>query len=190
MRFARLALAVVSTSSLAVFAAACSDPVPPTPQGAWTVQLVRDSSACNIIGHKAQVGSVTSNGRDAVLVDGALVEKDAVEVTCKVSGTSSFEVSGVASLSGQGLQIDIPKIDASATKEAPAHGSVSFSSSITAGAYSSLSETPCDFYFLPSTKEGVVSGRIWVAFSCPKVQDKMSICALSESFALFENCTE
>lgn len=190
MRFARFALAVVSTSALAVFAAACSDPVPPTPQGAWAVTLSRDTSECNIIGHAAQVGSVTSANKDGVLVSGALVLNEPVEVICQVTGTSSFEVTAVATLSGQGLQITIPKIDSSATKEAPAMGSVSFSSSKTAGAYSNAAATPCSFYFIPSTGEGVASGRIWVAFSCPKVTDKMSTCALAESYAIFENCTE
>lgn len=190
MRFARLALAVVSTSALAVFAAACSDPVPPTPQGAWAVTLSHDSSECTIIGHAAQVGSVSSAGKDNVLVSGELVLNDPVEVTCQVTGTSSFAVSASATLSGQGLQITIPKIDSSATKEAPAMGSVSFSSSKTASAYNNPEESPCSFYFIPSTGEGVASGRIWVAFTCPKVIDKMSTCALAESFAIFENCTE
>jgi hypothetical protein len=190
MRLAHLALAVVSTSALAVFAAACSDPVPPTPQGAWTVQLVDNGAACNIIGHAAQVGSVSSGSKDAVLVSGALVSGAEVEVSCQVTGTSSFEVTGLARLSGQGLQITIPKIDSSATKEAPAKGSASFNSLKTAGAYSSSEATPCDFYFLPGTGEGVASGRIWVAFTCPKVDDAMSSCALAESYVIFENCTE
>lgn len=189
MRFARLALAFASTSALAVFAAACSDPVPPTPQGAWNARLV-GGTGCQVVGHSAQVGSVSSASKDSVLVDGALVAQDAVEVSCQVTGTSSFTVSGVARLAGDGLQIDIPKIDSSATKEAPAKGTVSFGSTKTANAYTSTSESPCDFYFLPNTGEGVASGRIWVAFSCPKVVDKMSTCSMGESFVIFENCTE
>jgi hypothetical protein len=191
MRLAHLALAVVSTSALAVFAAACSDPVPPTPQGAWSVQLVNnDAAACKIIGHAAELGSVTSGSKDNVLVSGALVSGDPVDISCQVTGTSSFEVTGLARLSGQGLQITIPKIDSSATKEAPAKGAVSFNSLKTAGAYSSSEATPCDFFFAPGTGEGVASGRIWVAFSCPKVDDAMSTCSLAESFVIFENCTE
>lgn len=189
MRVARLALAVVSTSALAVVAAACSDPVPPTPQGAFDVRLV-SSSTCKIIGHTTQVGSVTSSSKDNVLVAGALVAGDSVDVTCQVTGTSSFAVSGVVSLAGEALQIEIPKIDSSATEDKPATGSISFSSSKTAGAYASSDASPCNFYFLPSTGEGVASGRIWAAFSCPKVDDKMSTCSLSESFVIFENCTE
>jgi hypothetical protein len=187
MRLARLALAVVSTSALAVFAAACSDPVPPTPQGAWAVTFVDNGMACTTKGHAAQVGSVSSASKDKVLVSGGAEKAD---ISCQVSGTSSFAVTGLATLDGQGVQITIPKIDSSATKEAPAPGSVSFSSSFTAGAYSSSEATPCNFYFVPSTGESVASGRIWVAFTCPKVDDGTSSCLITESYAIFENCTE
>jgi hypothetical protein len=187
MRFSRLALAALSTSALAVFAAACSDPVPPTPQGAWSAQLIHDSSSCTIIGHAAQIGSVTSNSKDKVLVNGGL---EGAEISCQVTGTGTFSVDGSASLDGKGVSISIPAIDSSATKASPAPGSVSFASAETAGPYSSPTATPCNFYFLPNTGEGVVSGRIWVAFSCPMVVRDMSTCALSESFAIFENCTE
>jgi hypothetical protein len=187
MRLANLALAVVSTSALAVFAAACSDPVPPTPQGAWSVQLVDNGIACNIAGHAAQLGSVTSGSKERVLVGGGI---EGADISCQVTGTSSFAVSALATLDGQGLQITIPKIDSAATKDAPAKGTVSFNSLKTAGAYSSSEMSPCDFYFLPDTGEGVASGRIWVAFACPKVDDGMSSCELTESFAIFENCTE
>jgi hypothetical protein len=187
MRFNRLALAVVSTSALAVFAAACSDPVPPTPQGAWNVTLVHNSSACLIIGHAAQLGSVSATGKDKVLVSGGA---EGADISCQVTGTSSFSVTALATLDGQGVQITIPKIDSSATKDAPVPGSVSFSSTDTVDAYSSSEMTPCNFYFVPDTGEGVASGRIWVAFSCSKVDKDTSTCALAESFAIFENCTE
>lgn len=189
MRFSRLALAlaVLSTSALAVFAAACSDPVPPTPQGAWVAQLVHSKTECSIIGHSAQVGSVSSNSKDKVLVNGGV---EGAEVSCQVTGTGSFAVDGTATLDGKGVSISIPKIDANATKEAPAPGSVNYASAETAGAYSSPTDMPCNFYFLPNTGEGVASGRIWVAFSCPTVIKAMSTCSLAESFAIFENCTE
>jgi hypothetical protein len=191
MRLARFALAVVSTSALAVFAAACSDPVPPTPQGAWYVKLTHNSGDCDIIGHETDVGSVTAGGRDRVLVSGTKEANEDVDVSCQVTGTSSFQVAGVVTLGGKGLQISIPSIDASATKDAPAIGSASYNNvEFTAGAYSSSTDKPCNFYFVPSTGEGVASGRIWVAFSCPVVVDEMSTCAVDESYVIFENCTE
>ncbi len=191
MRLARFALAVVSTSALAVFAAACSDPVPPTPQGAWFASLVHNTGDCNINGHTTSVGSVTAGGRDRVLVSGTQEAGEDVSVSCQVTGTSSFTVDGVVTVGGKGLQISIPKIDSSATKDAPAAGSVAYNNvEFTAGAYSSSTEKPCNFYFVPSTGEGVASGRVWVAFTCPEVTSGMSTCSLGESYAIFENCTE
>jgi hypothetical protein len=187
MRLARLALAVVSTSTLAVFAIACSDPVPPTPQGAWNVTLVSSGPACHIMGHNAHMGSVTSSTKDSVLVSGGT---EGAEITCVVSGTGTFSVSGTGNLNGLGAQISIPAIDASATAMKPAHGSISFASGTTGGTYSSPSATPCDFYFVHGSGEGVASGRIWVAFTCATVVQEMSTCNISESFAIFENCGE
>jgi len=187
MRLARLALAVVSTALLAVFAAACSDPVPPTPQGAWSINFVSTGADCPVMGHMAQIGSVTSSSKSTVLVDGG-AEK--AKVTCVVSGTSTFSVTGNASANGLNAQISIPSIDSNATAMAPAHGSVSFATGSTGGSFSSPSATPCDFYFVPGTGEGVASGRVWVAFVCPSVVQQMRDCSLSESFAIFENCGE
>ena len=187
MRLSRFALAVVSTSVLAVFAAACSDPVPPTPQGACKATLLSNGGECIITTQEVSLGSVTATSKDKVLVAGG-VEK--AEVSCQVTGTSSFAVSASVSVGGEGIQISIPKIDSSATKMAPAPGSAVFASKDTAGAYSSESDTPCAFYFTQGTSQGVASGKIWVTFSCPKVVGGMSTCAIDESFAIFENCTE
>lgn len=49
---------------------------------------------------------------------------------------------------------------------------------------------PCDFYFRDKP-EGIASGKIWVAFKCPQViAEGQDTCALAESYALFENCTQ
>ena len=187
MRLSRFALAVVSTSALAVFAMACSDPVPPTPQGACHASLLSNGGACTITSQEVDLGSVTATGKDEVLVAGG-VEK--AEVTCQVTGTSSFVVTASVSVSGEGIQISIPKIDSSATKMVPAMGSAVFNGKNTGNAYKSTSEDQCAFYFAQGTGQGVASGKIWVSFACPKVVGGMSTCELAESYAIFENCTE
>ncbi len=185
MRLARLALAVVSTSTLAVLAAACSDPVPPTPQGAWNLNFISPTGDCKTVTHSSQSGSVTKNSKNTLLVAGV----EEATITCVVSGTNTFSVSGSGNFKGQGVQISIPAIDSSATAMKPAHGGILFSTASTAGDYTSTA-TACDFYFIPGTGEGVTSGRIWVAFTCPTITQAMSTCALGESFAIFENCGE
>lgn len=187
MRLSRFALAVLSTSVLAVFAAACSDPVPPTPQGACKAELLSNGGKCTITSQEVSLGSVSASGKDKLLIAGGV---ESAEVTCQVTGTSSFDVTASISVSGEGIQISIPKIDPSATKMAPAPGSVVFAGKETGGAYTSESATPCAFYFTQGTSQGVASGKIWVSFSCPKVVGGMSTCEIAESFAIFENCTE
>jgi hypothetical protein len=187
MRLSRFALAAVSVSVLAVFAAACSDPVPPTPQGACKADLLSNGGKCTIVSQEVAIGSVTATTKDKVLTDSGA---EMAAVSCQVSGTSSFAVDGSLSLNGEGIQISIPKIDSSATKMAPAQGSISFKGKDTGNAYRSGSATPCAFYFTQGTSQGVASGKIWVSFSCPEVVGGMSTCEISESFAIFENCTE
>lgn len=187
MRLARLALAVVSTTALTVLSAACSDPIPPSPQAAWNLTLVSPNGDCKTVGHTAQMGSVTSNSKDTVLVAGGA---EMAEITCVVTGTSTFSVAATGMLNGLGMQMSVPSLSPDATAKKPAHGSISFTTGKTGGAYSSPSATPCDFYFVPGTDEGVLSGRVWVAFTCANVSQQMSTCAVSESYAIFENCGE
>src|SRR3954467_1485156 len=102
MRLSRFALAVVSTSVLAVFAAACSDPVPPTPQGACKAELLSNGGECTITSQEVALGSVTATGKDKVLIAGGV---ESAEIACQVTGTSSFNVSASISVNGQGIQI-------------------------------------------------------------------------------------
>ncbi|MFO0762004.1 MAG: hypothetical protein U0359_36525 [Byssovorax sp.] len=168
-------------------AAGCSDPVPPTPQGAFQVTFVSDSAECGIAGHNTAVGAVTSTTKDKVLVSGT----EGADVECTVSGSGTFSVQAKITQNGQGLEINIPKLTASASKDNPATGSVNYASLKTSGtAFSSATDTPCKFYFT-SSSEGVASGRVWITFDCPKiVQGTMKTCKLGPGFAIFENCAE
>jgi hypothetical protein len=168
-------------------AAGCSDPVPPTPQGAFQATFVSNSSACMIAGHNTAVGAVTSSTKDKVLVSGI----DGADVECTVSGSGTFSVQAKISQGGQGLEINIPKLTAGATKDNPATGSVNYASLKTSGTvFSSTTDTPCSFYF-SDNHEGVASGRVWITFDCPKIiQGTMKTCKLGPAFAIFENCSE
>lgn len=167
--------------------AGCSDPVPPTPQGAFQATFISDSSACGIAGHNTAIGAVTSSTKDKVLVSGI----DGAEISCTVSGSGTFSVQGKITQGGQGLEINIPKITAAASKENPVTGSVNYASTKTSGTvFSSTTDTPCNFYF-SDNHEGVASGRVWITFDCPKViQGTMKTCKIGPGFAIFENCSE
>ncbi len=168
-------------------AAGCSDPVPPTPQGAFQATFVSDSASCMIAGHNTAVGAVTSSTKDKVLVSGI----DGADIECTVSGSGTFSVQAKITQNGQGLEINIPKLTAGATKDSPATGSVNYASAKTSGTvFTSTTDTPCNFYF-SDDQQGVASGRVWITFDCPKViQGTMKTCKIGPGFAIFENCSE
>src|SRR6185503_1932073 len=153
MRFTRLAL-----TSVAILAAAgtvsCSDPVPPTPQGAWAISFQppdTNPSECQIAGHNSAIGSVGPNKRDKVLVDGA----EGASIECSVIGTGKFNVTGKGTQSDKGLELRIDNLAATATEDAPLPGSVSYASINTAGnPYASTQQDmPCQFWFSKGTPE-------------------------------------
>lgn len=162
----------------------CSDPVPPTPRGAWSVSFVDPGGACSIQGHNASLGKVTDSDRaNAVLVTSGEAGAD---ITCSVVGSSSFNVDATAYQSGSILQMVVNGLASSATSDNPAKGSIAFASPTTVATYAS---NECDFYFVPGSGEGIGPGKVWVAFSCPDISSEGSVCQIKQGYAIFENCS-
>jgi hypothetical protein len=186
--FATLALA----ATCGLFAAmGCSSPVPPTPKGAWTVTFFsgQKTSACHINQHNAQVGVIGQSQRGDEVTDAL----DGASVSCEVSGGGPFKVQASASQSGKSLSFSISSLSKSATEANPATGSLSYASPNTAGnAYVNTGDTPCKFWFVPSTGEDVAAGKVWLAFACDAVRDDGhdSTCGIKSGFAIFENCSD
>jgi len=201
MRFAILTQTTILALA-AVGLTACSDPVPPTPQGAWSVSFQPqdgNAAACPIVGHVVSVGSVTANTKTHLIPNGVSEAGDleSSDLSCTVSGTNKFDISASMTQVQQdglvGLDIKVNGLTAAATEMSPAPGSASFSSPKTGNPYSPPEGMSCNFFFIPNSGEGVAGGRIWVAFTCPTVIDgstMKSTCQLKQSFAIFENCTQ
>ncbi len=186
MRFARLGLASFAAAASMVGSLGCSDPVPPTPRGAFYVGFVDSGVDCAIAGHNTQVGVVNDHERTEVLTDGV----DGAAIECKVTGSGAFAASGSISHGGDYLAIDIPSIKfPDATKDAPVTGSASFASFKTIDTYSSTA-SGCNFYFVNNgaNGQGVGAGKIWASFECPAVQADMSVCKIQQGYVIFENC--
>jgi hypothetical protein len=190
MRFARLAAPFASLIAVA----GCSDPVPPTPQGAFSVTFLDSgpdgSAGCEITFHNATMGEVTPNTKDRLLKNG---ENDS-EVECSVQGASAFDVQGTLFQAGNFLSIGVKGLKAKGnggpTKDAPAPGGVSFSSPTTAGEnYSTEAEAPCNFFYTDKTNQDVAAGRAWLTFNCPSITNGSSKCELGDSYVILENCT-
>ncbi|MDI3288307.1 hypothetical protein [Polyangium sp. 15x6] len=162
----------------------CSDPVPPTPQGAFNVQFTDTGVDCAIASHRSEAGDITDSKKTAVLIDGV----DGANVTCSVSGAGPFNVSAKITLGSDGINLSIPAINVGATEASPASGSFAFWSDRTAG--DAFSSSKCSFYFKEGTGEGVASGKLWVSFVCPEVLESTNKCGISESHVIFENCDQ
>ena len=193
MRFARFALSLIASVTF-VGLTSCSDPVPPTPQGAWYVSLqkpVSNPSQCLIMGHDKSVGSVTASKKDNLLPDGVNDAGPSASVECSVVPKSGkFDVHGKMSSEGLGLEISINAMPKAATEDAPIKGTVSYASDVTGN--NSYQSGECQFYFTPMTSEGVDAGKVWVSFKCPTIVDSssMSTCELKQGYAIFENCAQ
>jgi hypothetical protein len=190
MRFDRF-LYVSIAPLAAALATGCGDPVPPTPQGAWTASFgpaIDAAADCTIAQHTASIGAVSASTKDKVLADAT----DGAEIRCSVIGDKTFNVSGHAERKGIGIDINVKNLTPSATDQAPVAGSVTFVSDKTVVPFASANpDKPCQFYFA-DPKEGVSGGQVWLAFRCPdlSVSSPQSVCQISQGYAIFENCTK
>jgi hypothetical protein len=186
MRLFQLGLVSLTLGTVAVTSIGCSDPVLPTPQGAWAATF-QSVAGCQISSHNAKVGDIDGTNRGSVLVDGT----DSATVSCTVSGSTSFSVDASASRKGSALSIVIPSLSPKATIDDPSKGTVSYSSPQTVKAYYADQDHQCDFYFAEGTKQRVAAGQVWVSFRCPAIiGENKDTCGIMESYALFENCEQ
>jgi hypothetical protein len=169
--------------------ASCSDPVPPTPRGAFSVSFVDTGIECAHAGHNTVIGMVGPKNKEVVVVDGT----SSTIIDCEVTPvTGGFKVYASATQKDKALTIVLNNIPASATEEAPAKGGISYVSAKTVDSYLNSTDTPCDFYFVPTTppNQGIAAGRVWLSFKCPKIEAEGSTCAISQGYAIFENCSQ
>jgi hypothetical protein len=179
MRFAFLALSAAALATLA----GCSDPPLVIPDGAFTVSTIQDMpQLCMIAGHTAKIGDINDSQRKTVVANA----EDGAIVSCAVSGTSDFTVTANIVQGDKSLSIGIASIKPGATLASPASGTIGYSSVNTAG---NVYGGKCNYYFTPNTDETVASGRIWVSFQCPALQQGMSTCPIQQGYAIFENCS-
>jgi len=180
LRVASLAFPLVAFA----FLGGCSDPVPPTPQGAFSVQFSDTGMNCSIASHRSEAGLVDASTKEKVLIDGM----EGAKVSCSVSGSGPFDVSAQIVLGSDGITLSIPAINAGATVDSPAKGALSFFSDRTAG--DAFSSSSCNFYFKEGTGQGVASGKLWVSFACPEVIESTNTCGITESHVILENCDQ
>ena len=204
MRFALLAL---GTAALAC-SVGCSSTPANQPDAAWVLNIDSGmSGTCNLVLATVMFGDVNATDPEKTVDNGAVVPDTAsgagggsqmgatANVSCSVTGSATFAVSASASTSNgsESLTITIPSITTTASETSPATGSVSFAdANSTAGSGNVYSGDACNFYF-KQKPESVAAGKVWGAFTCAAVTDNSetppAVCAISESFFVFENCS-
>lgn len=154
------------------------------PKAAWAVAFEDAGPDCQVGSENRQVGQITSDAVTSLVTDG---ESEAT-VSCTVADTGSgFQVSALASQQGVALTFLIGSLPATATKDAPATGSVSYASPNTGSAFTSAD---CDFYFTAGTPQGVKEGEVWLTFECPQIAAAVdNVCAIGIGYAAFEGCS-
>lgn len=166
--------------------ASCSDPVPPTPRGAFSVSFVDTGIECAHAGHNTVIGMVGPSNKEIVVVDGT--SDTTIDCTVKPV-TGGFSVEATATQKDKALTIVIDKIPATASEMAPTPGGIAYVSAKTVDSYLNSTDTPCEFYFIPPA-QGIAAGRVWLSFKCPMVEAEGSTCEISQGYAIFENCSE
>lgn len=170
----------------------CSDPVPPTPRGAFDVRFYSPSfTTCPHNTHVGTIGQVTATSK-TVVVDGESGASVDCEVKASGGGFSvSANASGTDPETGNAytLRFSIGSISASATVDAPATGNVAFQST-QLGEPAQSNANGCMFFFDPAQAENarVSEGKIWVSFVCPELNINTNVCEIDQAWAVFENC--
>lgn len=169
---------------LALASAGCSDELPPPPAGGYQARITDSSETCNKRNHGGQVAGVEATQVRNVATDGV----NGASISCAVTGSGPFRVTGSAFQGTNALSISIPSIGPDATAENPAKGTVSIATVESAGEAFQSPPNGCNFYFLEGGQT-VRSGFIWVSFDCPEIiLDGTETCGLTSGYASFQNC--
>ena len=178
----RLALACASTAALAILAG-CSSPPPPTPDGAWSAHL----EACSLIQPgTTSFGTIDQTTHAMTMTDG----QNGASISCSVVASSGgFAVNALATGGGNSITLSIPSISTSASQTSGAMGEVTLNAQVTAN--NDYSSSACNFYFAGAPETVTSAGTVFVAFSCPMLDDsaQSATCNLNQGYAFFENCS-
>lgn len=168
---------------LALASSGCSEPVPPASKGAFIVSFLSNGGDCKVKGHQSQVGGVTAKERTDLKTDTV----KGAQIYCGVyDNGGTFDVEGNIRLEDRSLSISLKGVSPTASEDAPATGSVNYSSSDTGG--SSYNSNNCRFYF--REQEGVAAGRFWADFRCDELTGGVSTCAVNFATIALENCEQ
>lgn len=186
MRAFALRLGSGLLGSLSLVLVGCEDPPPPTPAGAFALQLKDSGQTCNLATHNAGIGVVGQEGDPDLISDGA----GSASIECDVSSTAGgFKLTTTMS-DGAAIQVTVAVISPSENidEASGADGSISYASSDTGGDYYASGSTPCKFWVNPDS-QSIKAGAAWVSFTCESVSNEGDSCAVDNGFLDVKNCS-
>lgn len=174
-------------TTFAIAFAACSQPAPLIPKGAWSLVFIDPGPECQIAGHNVSIGEVSADSRTLLVEDDNVDGSVTTSVLCSVvDDGGTFHVSANASNTAGNVLTLIVDIAAGATKDSPSKGTISYMSPNTATTFTSQE---CNFYFLDGTGQGAKAGQVWMTFDCPTItEDIDNVCQIQIAYAAFEQC--
>jgi hypothetical protein len=188
---------VLSLSTIAVLAGACSDNTPATPQAIFDGSLEKGgpSNDCNDSGSIFQVGdfgnqAVTPKVPATAVKDGDSFGQGTVSIACSVKATSNTEFDVDASLNLSGATGGFFKIDGHFTTTGDQQNIHALFSSRKSGNTYEEKDRKCTVRYTTNTM-GVAAGRIWGEIDCPTVENPGAgkTCEAKATFR-FENCAQ
>lgn len=199
----RVLAAIATMTVLGASVISCSDPVPPTPQGAVSFHFTNSlNQACAVSQFDSAIGAVNGATKTSV-EDGA----NGNQVKCSVTPSGgSFSV--VATISGndptlKGTTTLSIQTNAPIAPGGEADATVNVATDATKTSYFSTVDKPCKISLKQETDEkglAVTDGRIWAKFMCESLVEKNagSTCAIRGrentlswgGYFVFENCEQ
>jgi hypothetical protein len=165
----------------------------PVTTAAWTLPLTSSSAgACSVSGVTVAFGKVTADSQNPVTseVGESVSEWTNCVLMSNTPGTFSLDATTEeGNPHGTTFGVSIPSITSSATQASPVRGSLFFAGPATGG---QVVSGDCNFYFKDPKAEGVATGEIWAAYTCPSLTvgdgSVAGTCQVTEGYIAYRNC--
>lgn len=179
------AACVAGLVTLGLGAAACDDPPPPNPAGAFEINF-RDAGAdCALASHIAELGVVQANGDPTLVSNG----ENGAAIKCTVEAASGgfrldLDLDDLAN-----VRVSVPVLSEENTLTNPATGTLTYVSTDTGGdVFSSPADTPCNFFVDTDAGQFVSAGEAWFTVQCGELNSEANVCGLNNSYIAVRNC--
>jgi hypothetical protein len=171
--------------ALGLVAAACDDPPPPNPAGAFQINFRDAGAECALASHDAALGVVQSGGDPTLVSNG----ENGASIACTVEATSGGFRLDLELDDAANVRVSVPVLSDENTLASPALGTLTYVSTDTGGdVFSSPADPQCNFYVDTEAGQFVRAGEAWFTVQCPELNSEANVCGLNNSYIAVRNC--